>query len=206
MFVAGPPVVEWTHGKFEKNELGGSHIHTRNGAVDDEAASEDDAFERARRFLSYLPNSVHELSERKENKDDPGRARSLADRGGAARPAQGLQHAQDHRRGRRPGFVLRDRQALGPLGDHRLRAPVGLAGGAHGGRSDALRRRLDRARLGKDHALRRPGADLPPAGGAPGGRARASSSGREAEQEGTIRYGMRAASRDPAVDACPGAR
>ncbi|MEO8145555.1 MAG: carboxyl transferase domain-containing protein, partial [Betaproteobacteria bacterium] len=24
MFVAGPPVVEWTHGKFEKNELGGS--------------------------------------------------------------------------------------------------------------------------------------------------------------------------------------
>ncbi len=35
MFVAGPPVVEWTHGKFEKNELGGSHIHTRNGAVDE---------------------------------------------------------------------------------------------------------------------------------------------------------------------------
>ncbi len=48
MFVAGPPVVEWTHGKFEKNELGGSHIHTRNGAVDDEAASEDEAFEQAR--------------------------------------------------------------------------------------------------------------------------------------------------------------
>jgi acetyl-CoA carboxylase carboxyltransferase component len=55
MFVAGPPVVEWTHGKFEKNELGGSHIHTRNGAVDDEAASEDEAFERTRKFLSYLP-------------------------------------------------------------------------------------------------------------------------------------------------------
>jgi acetyl-CoA carboxylase carboxyltransferase component len=74
MFVAGPPVVQWTHGKFEKNELGGSHIHTRNGAVDDEAASEDEAFEKARRFLSYLPNSVHELPERTENKDDPGRA------------------------------------------------------------------------------------------------------------------------------------
>jgi acetyl-CoA carboxylase carboxyltransferase component len=42
--------------------------------VDDEAASEDEAFEKARRFLSYLPNSVHELSERKENKDDPARA------------------------------------------------------------------------------------------------------------------------------------
>jgi acetyl-CoA carboxylase carboxyltransferase component len=74
MFVAGPPVVAFTHGKFEKNELGGSHIHTRNGAVDDEAASEDEAFEKARRFLSYLPNSVHELPERKENGDDPGRA------------------------------------------------------------------------------------------------------------------------------------
>ena len=51
MFVAGPPVVQWTHGTFEKNELGGSHIHTRNGAVDDEVASEDEAFERTRRFL-----------------------------------------------------------------------------------------------------------------------------------------------------------
>src|SRR5258706_10824570 len=74
MFVAGPPVVEWTHGKFEKNELGGSHIHTRNGAVDDEAASEDDAFERARRFLSYLPSSVHELATRAPCDDDPRRA------------------------------------------------------------------------------------------------------------------------------------
>jgi acetyl-CoA carboxylase carboxyltransferase component len=73
MFVAGPPVVEWTHGKFEKNELGGSHIHTRNGAVDDEALSEDDAFERARRFLSYLPNSVHELPARAPCEDDPAR-------------------------------------------------------------------------------------------------------------------------------------
>jgi acetyl-CoA carboxylase carboxyltransferase component len=74
MFVAGPPVVAWTHGKFEKNELGGSHIHTRNGAVDDEAESEDDAFARARRFLSYLPNSVHELAARTECGDDPMRA------------------------------------------------------------------------------------------------------------------------------------
>ena len=73
MFVAGPPVVEWTHGKFEKNELGGSHIHTRNGAVDDEASSEDDAFERARRFLSYLPSSVHELALRTPCGDDPAR-------------------------------------------------------------------------------------------------------------------------------------
>jgi acetyl-CoA carboxylase carboxyltransferase component len=74
MFVAGPPVVEWTHGKFEKNELGGSHIHTRNGAVDDEAASEDEAFERTRAFLSYLPSSVHELAARVSSGDDPKRS------------------------------------------------------------------------------------------------------------------------------------
>src|SRR6185436_1078698 len=74
LFVAGPPVVERVGQTLGKNELGGSHIHTRNGAVDDEAQSEDEAFEKARQFLSYLPNSVHDLPERKENKDDPGRA------------------------------------------------------------------------------------------------------------------------------------
>src|SRR5450759_190560 len=55
LFVAGPPVVARVEKSYEKNELGGSAIHTRNGAVDDEAASEADAFARARRFLSYLP-------------------------------------------------------------------------------------------------------------------------------------------------------
>jgi acetyl-CoA carboxylase carboxyltransferase component len=73
MFVAGPPVVEWTHGKYEKNELGGSHIHTRNGAVDDEAESEDEAFEKTRKFLSFLPNSVHDLAARSACDDDPAR-------------------------------------------------------------------------------------------------------------------------------------
>ncbi len=73
LFVAGPPVVARVGQSLEKNELGGSHIHTRNGAVDDEAESEDDAFERARRFLSYLPSSVHELPPRGPREDDPGR-------------------------------------------------------------------------------------------------------------------------------------
>ncbi len=74
LFVAGPPVVEYTHGKFGKNDLGGSQIHTRNGAVDDEAVSEDDAFARARRFLSYLPPSVYELPPRGACDDDPQRS------------------------------------------------------------------------------------------------------------------------------------
>src|SRR6218665_2919643 len=49
-----------------KNELGGAQIHARNGVVDDEVESEVEAFARARRFLSYLPSSVHELPPRAE--------------------------------------------------------------------------------------------------------------------------------------------
>jgi len=74
LFVAGPPVVNRLSAKqYEKNELGGSQIHTRNGAIDDEAESEADAFARARRFLSYLPPSVHELPPRVPCDDPAGR-------------------------------------------------------------------------------------------------------------------------------------
>ena len=73
MFVAGPPVVARVGDALTKNELGGSEIHTRNGAVDDEAASEAEAFERTRRFLSYLPSSVHDLPPRGPVTDDPER-------------------------------------------------------------------------------------------------------------------------------------
>ncbi|MFT6556665.1 acyl-CoA carboxylase subunit beta [Sneathiella sp.] len=64
MFVAGPPVVARVGEHLDKNELGGSDIHTKNGAVDDEVASEEEAFERTRQFLSYLPPSVHQLPAR----------------------------------------------------------------------------------------------------------------------------------------------
>lgn len=75
LFVAGPPVVEAAMGrKVEKEELGGSEIHTRGfGAVDNEAASEEDAFEQIRRFLSYLPDSVYELPRVGETADPPDR-------------------------------------------------------------------------------------------------------------------------------------
>lgn len=73
MFVAGPPVVARIGETLSKNELGGSDIHTRNGAVDDEVNSEAEAFEAARRFLSYLPSSVHELPARSATDDDPNR-------------------------------------------------------------------------------------------------------------------------------------
>jgi acetyl-CoA carboxylase carboxyltransferase component len=41
--------------------------------VDDEVASEEEAFERTRRFLSYLPRSVDQLSARTQTGDDPAR-------------------------------------------------------------------------------------------------------------------------------------
>lgn len=64
LFIAGPPVVARIGQDLDKNELGGSAIHTRNGVVDDEVASEEQAFERTRLFLSYLPRSVYELPPR----------------------------------------------------------------------------------------------------------------------------------------------
>src|SRR5438067_1392358 len=73
MFIAGPPVVARAGETLSKEELGGSAIHTRNGAIDEEAESEQDAFAKARRFLSYLPSSIDELPPRGPVKDDPNR-------------------------------------------------------------------------------------------------------------------------------------
>jgi acetyl-CoA carboxylase carboxyltransferase component len=73
LFVAGPPVVARLGETIDKEELGGSAIHTRNGAVDDEADDELNAFARVRRFLSYLPSSVDELPARVPGPDDPQR-------------------------------------------------------------------------------------------------------------------------------------
>ena len=76
MFIAGPPVVARAGKTVTKDELGGSDIHARAGAVDDVVASEQEAFARARRFLSYLPPSVYELSARGAVSDDANRRES----------------------------------------------------------------------------------------------------------------------------------
>jgi acetyl/propionyl-CoA carboxylase alpha subunit/acetyl-CoA carboxylase carboxyltransferase component len=61
LFVAGPPVVSHAMGyDITKEELGGWHIHCRNGSVDNLAESEQEATSMAKRFLSYLPSSVYE--------------------------------------------------------------------------------------------------------------------------------------------------
>jgi acetyl-CoA carboxylase carboxyltransferase component len=74
IFTAGPPLVAAIGEQVTKEELGGSAIHGANGTVDDVVESEDEAFERTRRFLSYLPSSVDQLPDRVEPDDDPERA------------------------------------------------------------------------------------------------------------------------------------
>ena len=61
LFVAGPPVVRPAMGyDITKEDLGGWHIHCRNGSVDNLAETEEEAMALTRRFLSYLPSSVFE--------------------------------------------------------------------------------------------------------------------------------------------------
>jgi acetyl-CoA carboxylase carboxyltransferase component len=74
MFAAGPPVVARLGEPVTKEELGGTDIHCRNGSVDDEVESEDEAFARTRKFLSYLPSSIDSLAARGPITDDPSRA------------------------------------------------------------------------------------------------------------------------------------
>lgn len=72
LFAAGPAVVDAMGSDYEqpsdhneaKESLGGADIHTRNGVVDDEVASEAEAFARARHFLSFMPEHVGQLARR----------------------------------------------------------------------------------------------------------------------------------------------
>lgn len=78
MMIAGPALVAWAKlGEVSKEELGHARIHTRNGAIDDEASSEEEAFGKARQFLSYLPSSVDELPPRAECDDPTTRAEEM---------------------------------------------------------------------------------------------------------------------------------
>jgi acetyl-CoA carboxylase carboxyltransferase component len=75
MMIAGPALVDQASlGDVSKEELGHARIHTSNGAIDDVAKTEEEAFALARRFLSYLPSNVNELPARTEPTDEPNRA------------------------------------------------------------------------------------------------------------------------------------
>jgi acetyl-CoA carboxylase carboxyltransferase component/biotin carboxylase len=59
LFTAGPPVVRGAIGEdLTKEQLGGASVHRRNGSVERIVATEREAFDVIRRFLSYLPHSV----------------------------------------------------------------------------------------------------------------------------------------------------
>ena len=74
MFVAGPPLVARLGQPLSKTELGGWEIQTKCGAIDHAVDTEEEAFECAGRFLSYLPSSIHELPPTVPCNDDPERA------------------------------------------------------------------------------------------------------------------------------------
>ena len=73
IFAAGPAVAAAIGDDLSKEQLGGADIHTTNGVIDEEVASEAEAFVTARKFLSYLPSNVNQLSARTENWDPVGR-------------------------------------------------------------------------------------------------------------------------------------
>src|SRR6201997_4362551 len=74
MFVAGPPVVKRLGQDLGKQELGGADIQTRAGSIDQAGETEEEAFTFARRFLSYLPQSVYEVPPTVKCDDDPERS------------------------------------------------------------------------------------------------------------------------------------
>ncbi len=74
ILIGGPKLVERALGvSLTKDELGGAHIHTKSGLVDNVADDEATALAQCRTFLSYLPASVYERTPRIESNDDPTR-------------------------------------------------------------------------------------------------------------------------------------
>lgn len=73
VFPGGPPVVKAALGyDIDKDDLGGVAVHTRqSGVIDNPAATEAEALEQIRAFLSFLPSSVDELPPRFEAAEPP---------------------------------------------------------------------------------------------------------------------------------------
>lgn len=76
VFAAGPPVVKRSLGEdVDKEELGGSSMAVDTaGTIDNAAASEDEAIQMIKRYLSYMPTNVWSLPPRVDTGDDPNRA------------------------------------------------------------------------------------------------------------------------------------
>ncbi len=71
VFAGGPPVVKQALGyDIDKEGLGGYDVHRHSGVINNGAETEEEAFQLARRFLSYLPRNVWEQPPRVRS-DDP---------------------------------------------------------------------------------------------------------------------------------------
>ena len=193
MFVAG--TAGGRGGGAERHEgRARQQPHPRaNGAVDDEVESEHEAFERTRRFLSYLPSSVHELPPR-----GPQRRRSRAarrvrwSRPCRATGARCIACGRSSRRSSTPARFFEIGRLHGRCvitGLARLDGwPVAVVA------SDPFvgRRAVDRGELGEARALRQLRPDLPPAGRAPGRQPGLQRSASRPSTRRTIRAGARA--------------
>ena len=170
LFVAGPPVVSHAMGyDITKEDLGGWHIHCRNGSVDNLAETEEEAMAMTRRFLSYLPSSVYEAPPVAPTTDPADRREeelfTLVPRKRTTtfdmRRAIRLMADKDS--------LLRDRAAVGHRPDRRLRALRRPSDGRHRlGQPARQRRRADRRRLRQAAPPPRPLRPLPPADPQPG--------------------------------------
>lgn len=81
ILTGGPALVERALGiKMSKEELGGAHIHEKSGLINDVVEDEAAAFDAIRRFLSYMPQNVWEMTPREPISDPTNReAPELAD-------------------------------------------------------------------------------------------------------------------------------
>ena len=121
-----PPVVKRLGQDLTKQELGGWEIQTRAGGVDDAVETEEEAFARARRFLSYLPSSVYELPPTIACDDDPERAEERCS--AMPRNRRQVYKMRPIIEPGRQGLVLRDGREFRPLDHHRARAARGPRG------------------------------------------------------------------------------
>ncbi|MDA1077057.1 MAG: hypothetical protein O3A63_20275 [Proteobacteria bacterium] len=75
VFAGGPPVVKAAMGiDISKEDLGDERTQVfEGGVIDNLAASEAEAFDMIRKFLSYLPSNVWQMPPRVASDDDPDR-------------------------------------------------------------------------------------------------------------------------------------
>ena len=162
----GPPVVAAAMGESpDKEELGGARAQTRAGAVDNEAADEDDALAQLKRFLSYLPANVWEAPPiARLERPAPTAARRSCCRSSRATRASPTRCATSSRRSSTAARCSSSARATGGSLITALARLDGRPGRRARLRPEALRRRADRRRVGEARPLRRPLRPVPPAG------------------------------------------